>query len=133
MIVRNTLTLQNHTILPGTITFYSGMARALSWVEAKAVLDILGQYSYDTIRRVEHDIWTDIMFRKLPIAKNTPIARITLPIQFSGGPPGQRPRYYNGRVTTFVLDRILNSCYRIGKTQAHRRILQTLTKIRRMA
>lgn len=127
----------NYTILPGTIQFYTGHINGWTWGEALAVLNILGRYSFDSVWYVYNGAWTVCKAKSLAVSDDCFMQKLNFMIQFTGGPgtakeTGSGYKYFKGCLRTFVLDRILRSCRRIGKTQTQCRVFQTLIKMRRI-
>jgi len=125
----------NHTILPGTIAFYSGVVAGMTWGEALAVLKILGNYHVDTVwvQKRSHR-WLSIQARKLKVKTACPVGKVNIEIEFTGGPPSSKTTggsSYKGYIASLVVDRVLRTCERIGKTQTQRRIFQIIAKIRK--
>lgn len=127
----------NYTILPGTIQFYMGHINEWTWGEALAVLNILGRYSFDSVWYVYNGAWTVRTAKNLAVSDDCFMRELNFMIQFTGGPGKTKAtasgyKYFKGCLRTFVLDRILRACRRIGKTQTQHRIFQTITKVRRI-
>ncbi len=127
----------NYIILPGTIQFYMGQINVWTWGEALAVLDILGRYSFDSVWYEYNGAWTVRTAKNLAVSDDCFMRELNFMIQFTGGPgttkeTGDGYKYFKGCLRTFVLDRILRACRRIGKAQTLRRITQTIAKIRRI-
>lgn len=127
----------NHIILSGTIQFYTGQINVWTWGEALAVLDILGRYSVDSIWYPYNGAWTVRKAKNLACSDDCSMRELNFMIQFTGGPGTTKTtasgyKYFKGCLRTFVLDRILRTCRRIGKAQTQRRIFQTIAKVRRI-
>lgn len=127
----------NHMIFPGTIQFYMDQIKGWTWGEALAVLDILGRYSIDSIWHEYDGAWKVCQATHLVVSDDCFMRELNFMIQFTGGPGSVKTtasgyKYFKGCLRTFVLDRVLRTCCRIGKSQTQRRIFQTLAKTRRI-
>lgn len=127
---------QNHVVFPGTISFYTAQVNGWTWSEALAVLDTLGRYSFDSIWYMNQGSWTLCKAKKLKVSDDCPMPELNFMIQFTGGPgfvasQAGGYKYFKGCLRTFVLDRILRTCRRIGKAQAQRRAFQTIARMRK--
>lgn len=109
-----------HEVNFEVFSYYQALCERLTFSQACAVLDTLDKYSFETVWDSLDGLWTPGLFRSLPIAETAKLGSLQFKIQFVGGPNNNK--FWHGYVISFVLDRLLISCLKIGRAETYLRI-----------